>query len=167
MGNPRGVKRDFQALEDRRLEGYKLLIQGVHQSEVARQLGVGRQSVSRWAAAIKKEGQKGLYKAGRAGRKPRLSEADLEKIKTKLVQGAEASGYLTGLWTVPRVRELIRETTGQTYHTGHVWRILRGLGWSPQKPIGRAIERNEEEILRWKKKVWPNLKKKPVKKAER
>src|ERR1051325_3220010 len=119
MGNPRGVKRDFQALEDRRLIGLKLLIQGVHQSEVARQLGVGRQSASRWAAAIKEKGEKGLYKAGRAGRKPRLTEKDREQIKTKLVQGAEASGYRTGLWTIPRVRELIQETTGQSYHGGH------------------------------------------------
>ncbi len=167
MGNPRGVKRDFQALEERRLEGYKLLGQGVHQSEVARQLGVGRQSVSRWAAAIKKNGQKGLYKAGRAGRKPRLTQQNLAQIKTKLLEGAEANGYRTGLWTIPRVRELIRETTGQSYHAGHVWRILRGLGWSPQKPIGRAIERNEAEIARWKKTGWSNLKKKPVKRVER
>ena len=166
MGNPRGVKRDFQALENRRLEAYKLLKQGVHQSEVARQLNVGRQSVSRWAAALKKEGVSGLHKAGRAGRKPRLSQKQTDKLKTDLLKGAEAFGYRSGLWTVTRVRALIKETTGQQFHSGHVWKILRALGWSPQKPMGRAIERNEEEITRWKKNTWPAIKKKPATRAE-
>ena len=31
---------------------------------------------------------------------------------------------------------------GVDYHEGHVWKILRGLGWSPQRPVGRARERN-------------------------
>ena len=51
------------------------------------------------------------------------------------------------------------------YHAGHVWRILRQLGWSPQRPTGRALERDEVAIQEWKKKTWPSLKKKPVNKA--
>ena len=47
MGNPAGVRRDFQKLEERRLFGARLLRQGVHPAEVARQVGVHRQSVSR------------------------------------------------------------------------------------------------------------------------
>ncbi len=45
MGNPAGVRRDFQALEQRRLRAAQLLKKGVHQSEVARQVGAHRQSV--------------------------------------------------------------------------------------------------------------------------
>src|ERR1700676_3412622 len=96
MGNPAGVRRDFQELEQRRLRAAHLLKQGVHQSEVARQLGVHRQSVSRWARQLEAAGRSGLKKAGRAGRKPRLSREDREKIERGLKRGPEALGYETG-----------------------------------------------------------------------
>ena len=160
MGNARGVKRDFGSLEKRRLAAIKLLDAGVHQSEVARQLGVHRQSVSRWAAALRKEGKDALRKAGRAGRKPRLSTEQKQQLKTELVKGAEAHGYETPLWTIGRVATLIRDLTGVEYHPAHAWRILRSLGWSSQRPVGRALERDEKAISHWKKKQWPAIKKK-------
>ena len=81
MGNPKGVRRDFTELEQRRLRGARLLEKGVMQSQVARQVGVHRQSVSRWAQQLEQEGRSGLKQAGRAGRKPRLSARDLERIE--------------------------------------------------------------------------------------
>src|SRR5712672_2343354 len=161
MGNARGVKRDFNALEKRRFAAQKLLAAGVHQSEVARRLGVHRQSVSRWAAALKKQGKESLRKAGRAGRLPRLSAEQKQRIKSALVEGPQAHGYATALWTIGRVAALIQQTTGVKYHPGHAWRILRSLGWSSQKPVGRALERDEQAIANWKKKQWPAIKKKP------
>jgi transposase len=161
MGNLAGVKRDFNALEKRRFAAVKLLDDGVHQSEVARRLGVHRQSVSRWAIAARQQGRDSLRKAGRAGRLPRLSLAQKEALKTALVEGPQAYGYASSLWTIGRVAALIQEQTGLKYHPGHVWKILRGLGWSSQRPVGRALERNEEAIAHWKSKQWPALKKKP------
>jgi transposase len=167
MGNPAGVRRDFQALERRRLQAARLLKKGVHQSEVARQVGAHRQSVSRWAQQLETVGLSGLRKAGRAGRKPRLSAEDLHKIENGLKRGPEALGYETGLWTAWRVAHLIEEECEVRYHASQAWRILRQLGWSCQRPAGRALERDEEKIRIWKQKRWPELKKRPKKKAER
>jgi transposase len=161
MGNPAGVKRDFDALEQRRLRAYALLKRGLSEAEVARQVGVHRQSVNRWATQIAEHGRTGLKKAGRAGRKSRLSDTDLRKIERKLKQGPQALGYETGLWTLQRVAELIKEQCGVKYHPRHVWWLLGKLGWSCQRPTGRALERNEVSIEQWKKKRWPRLKKKP------
>jgi transposase len=160
MGNPAGVRRDFGALERRRMEAAELLRQGMSQSEVARRLGVHRQSVIRWARQLAQCGRKGLKKAGRAGRKPRLSGAQLKQIEHALKRGPEAFGYASGLWTTGRVRELIRDQCGVRYHEAHVWRILRQLGWSCQRPSGRALERDEEAIRDWKRVGWPRIKKK-------
>jgi transposase len=91
-----------------------------------------------------------------------MSLAQKEAIKAALVQGPQACGYATSLWTIGRVAALIKEQTGCDYHPGHVWRILRGLGWSSQRPVGRALERDEAAIAHWKKKQWPAVKKKPV-----
>lgn len=99
MGNPAGVKRDFEGLEQRRFRAYGLLKQGQSEAEVARQVGVHRQSVNRWAQQIEKSGRGGLKKAGRAGRKPRLSEADLRKLEAKLKEGSQSVGYETNLWS--------------------------------------------------------------------
>src|SRR5271169_2561643 len=99
MGNAAGVRRNFEALERRRLEAAKLLQQGVSQSEVARRLGVHRQSVLRWVRQLAAAGHAGLRKAGRAGRKPRLSRAQLDQLEQGLQRGPEACGYATGLWT--------------------------------------------------------------------
>jgi len=166
MGNPRGVRRDFEALERRRLQAAQLLGRGLSQAEVARRVGVHRQSVSRWAKQLAEGGKASLKQAGRAGRKPRLSPADLRRVERGLKRGPQALGYATGLWTARRVAKLIEQECGVCYHPGHVWRILRDLGWSVQRPTGRALERDEPAIQRWKEKRWPELKKTQRAKAE-
>ena len=147
-------------LEQRRMKAARLLEKGYSEAEVARRVGAHRQSVNRWAKALGEAGRLGLRRAGRAGRKPKLCEGDLFKIETALRKGPEAFGYETALWTAPRVRKLIEEKCGVRYHPAQVWRILRNLGWSCQRPVGRALERDEEAIRRWKKVHWPQIKKK-------
>ena len=167
MGNPRGVKRDFTELERRRFEGLKLLRQGFNQSEVARRVKVCSQTVSRWAKAVSEEGEKALRATGRAGRRPLLDQKQRERLVARLLEGPERLGYETPLWTCERVSHLIEQEFGVRYHAGHVWKLLRQLNWSPQRPAGRALERNEEAIAEWKRKTWPAIKKKPKKKAAR
>jgi transposase len=65
------------------------------------------------------------------------------------------------LWTCPRVTHLIRKEFNVTYHVDHIGRLLHSLGWSPQKPERRAIERDEKSIRNWVRYTWPHLKKKP------
>jgi transposase len=129
----------------------RLLKQGVSQSEVARRLGVHRQSVIRWARQLAQAGRVGLKKAGRAGRRPKLGAGQLRKIEQALKRGPEALGYRNGWWTAGRVRALIEGQSGVRYHQAHVWRILRKLGWSCQRPGGRALKRDEQAIRHWQR----------------
>jgi len=159
MGNPAGVRRDFEALEKRRLAAAKLLEKGVSPCDVARRLGVDRQSVYRWEKVLAEAGRSGLKSAGRAGRKPSLDEEQIARLKQMLLSGPEAHGYATALWTCPRVGHVIEQEFGVRFHEAHVWRLLRKIGWSAQRPTGRALERDEEKIARWKKERWPKVKK--------
>jgi transposase len=145
----------------------RLLERGWSEAAVARRVGAHRQSVNRWAKQLAAGGREALRKAGRAGRKPRLSEADRRQIIAGLKQGPEALGYETGLWTSWRVADLIERECGVRYTTVHVWRILQELGWSCQRPVGRALERNERAIRRWKRERWPEVKKTPHAKGAR
>jgi len=167
MGNAKGVRRDFRALEKRRFEAIRLVEQGLNQSETARRLKVARQTVSQWLRQYRQQGAAGLRAAGRAGRKPLLDTAQLQRLEAMLLEGPEAHGFRTPLWTCPRVARLISDEFGVRYHEGHVWKILRALDWSPQRPVGRARERNEEAIRTWKRQTWPGLKKKPKGKVAR
>ena len=60
---------------------------------------------------------------------------------------------------------VIERMHGVRFSQAHVWRILGSLGFSPQKPEKRAIERNEDGVRNWKRNTWPALKKKPSEKA--
>ena len=154
MGNPRGVRRDFEALEKRRRAAVRLVLEeGWSQSAAARQVKAAQQSVSRWVGEYRRRGSAGLRRAGRAGRKPLLDAAQRERLTALLLEGPEAHGFPTPLWTCPRVARLIGDEFGVDYHEGHVWKILRGLGWSPQRPVGQARERDEEAIRTWKRQT--------------
>jgi transposase len=167
MGNPAGVRRDFDALEKRRFAAIRLFKKGLAQAEVARRVKVVRQTVARWIMQFRRAGPAALKQAGRAGRKPLLRAEDRRRLEKLLLRGPEALGYETPLWTCSRVAHLIEQEFHVRYHEGHVWKLLVSLGWSPQRPTGRARERNEEEIRKWRKRQWPAIKKKPAKRAAR
>lgn len=161
-------KRDFKALEKRRMRAFKLLEQGVAQAEVARRVGATRQSVSRWNSARMEGGKEALAAAGRAGRKPLLSPKQDGRLAELLALGPQEAGFATPLWTLERVAKLIRKEFGIRCHPTTALRLLRGrLRWSCQKPVGRAVERDEAAIALWKKRTWPALKKRPSGKTAR
>jgi transposase len=95
---------------------------------------------------------------GAGARAARLSAAELEAVAQALGKGPQAFGFDTDLWTLARVAAVIERLTGVRHHPGHVWRLLRRLGWSPQRPARRASERDEAEIARWRAEEWPRIK---------
>ena len=167
MGHPAGITLDRVKVERRRVRAGRLLQKGVSEAEVARRVSVHRQSVNRWAQQLAAGGRAALKRAPRTGRPPQLSAADVRRIEQGLRRGPEALGYRTSLWTAWRVADLIERTCGVQFSTVHAWRVLRAVGWTPQRPVGRALERNEVAIRRWKRVRWPELKKTPQSKGKR
>ena len=155
MSRPHGSP---EQLEQRRLRAWKLLREGSAPVEVARKLGVDRRSVRRWRAMGEHQQ---LAARPAAGRPPRLSEAQREALAGVLVEGALACGFATELWTCPRIAEVVRRRFKVRYHPAHVGRLLRGLGFTPQKPERQARERDETAIQGWVRTVWPGVKKTP------
>jgi len=153
------VRRDFEGMERRRKRAARMFQRGVTQADVARELEVSRQSVSRWYAEWRAGGTKALKAAGRAGRMPRLTATQLRQVNQALRQGPRVHGFATDLWTLDRVATVIEAETGVRYHPGHVWKLLRDkLGWSRQRPARRAVERDDEAIARWVAEEWPRIK---------
>jgi len=158
--NARGP-RDRQAFERVRLQAGALFAAGRSQAQVAHQLGVARQNVSRWHALWRSGGQKALRSAGPTGHAPRLSDPQLAAVTQALRQGARAHGFDTDHWTLARITTVIEQLTGVGYHPGHVWKLLRRrLGYSLQRPARRATERDEQAIARWMESDWPRIRQK-------
>ena len=153
-------RMDYATEQARRIEAGRLFARGLSQAQIVCRLGVSRQSASRWFHLWKANGSEGLQGVGRTGRKRRLSDADLCRLEALLLEGPEAQGYETNLWTLKRIARVVKRQFGVCYHPGHVWKLLGRLGWSCQRPERRARERNETTIRRWLKYRWPRIKKK-------
>jgi transposase len=147
------------ALEARRRRAVALLEDGLGVREVARKIGCSPTSVSRWQAEVQAGGTDALRAKPTPGRPPRLTARQRTRLLNLLLKGATAHGYSTDLWTLPRVAEIIARTFGVRYHPAHVWKILRGEGWSCQKPERQARERDEGAIKQWRADRWPHIKK--------
>ena len=154
---PQGSPKE---LEQRRQRAIALLQEGYQPVDVAGILGVDRRSVRRWNATHRKKGEKGIQAKQASGRPPKLDSKDIRKLEKALLKGSKKAGFPTDLWTCPRIAQLILSLFGVNYHVDHIGRMLHDLGWSPQKPERRAIERNETRIKEWIKVDWPRIKKK-------
>lgn len=146
--------------EGRRLRGIELLGGGWKQKDVAAALGVTPGAVSQWAKRVREGGIEALRRRKAPGGRPRLSPEQKALLPGVLEQGAESFGFRGDIWTCDRIGEVIRRTFGVSYHPSHVGRILKECGWSLQKPVRRATQRDEQAIARWKLERWPQVKKK-------
>ena len=146
-------------METRRRLAGSLLLEGREIGEVAEIVAASESSVRRWHRVVKKGGLEALKAKPHPGRKPRLNETQKRRLTKILLAGPRKAGYRNDLWTCPRVSQVIAKTFGVKYHSAHVWKILRGLGWTPQKPEQRARERNEADIRHWRRQEWPRIKK--------
>lgn len=155
-------RRDYATEQAIRLRAGPLFSKGCFPAAVARCLGVSRQTSSRWYHDWKRGGQAALRGAGRTGRPRKLCPEELRQLETFLIAGARAAGYVTDLWTLRRIADLVEQKFRVRYHRGHVWKLLGEMNWSCQRPEKRAKERNEAAIGRWLRYDWPGIKKRPV-----
>jgi transposase len=146
-------------LEVRREIAGRMLLQGRKLREVAEACDVNISSVKRWKLAVREGGLAALASEGRLGRQARLSGAQEARLTDILLSGPVIAGYRNDLWTCGRVAEIIENRFGVRYHLGHVWKILRRLGFSCQKPEQVAREQDPDAVYRWRRYKWPTLKK--------
>jgi transposase len=102
-----------------------------------------------------------LRKHKGGGPKPRLSAEQRNQVPALLSQGAERFGFRGNVWTRARVAAVLKQTFGVTYSRTHVGWLLDKIGWSRQKPLTRASQRDEAAIERWRSQTWPEVQKKP------
>ena len=138
-----------------KLVAMRMLDQGMTQKAVADTLGRNPLTIWKWKKVYKEQGEMGLERQPVSGRPRKLQDRELRKLMFHLAKGATAYGFKNDVWTLKRIAAVIHKEFGVRYHPSHVWKLLQRLGFSHQKPERRAIERDDEEVERWRKKVWP------------
>ena len=159
------VQKRLSEATKKRLKAGRMLLAGKGCAEVALAVGVARQTVYTWKRLLDEGGIDALRALPERGRPAQLDEQQLAALRTTLLQSPTSQGFGTELWTPKRVGAVIERLHGVRFGQTQIWRILGSLGFSPQKPEKRAIERNDEAVRSWKRSTWPALKKKPTEKA--
>jgi transposase len=144
-------------LEQQRMDAAALFRAGKRVYEVAAELEVAYPTAHGWKTRLEKGGLAALRSRGKPGPDKQLSPEQLDELESVLLAGAQAAGYEQGLWTLGRVRAFIARRFGVRYSEVAVWKLLRELNWSPQKPEKRARQADREAIERWKSQRWPEL----------
>lgn len=152
-------EHELSGMKERRVQGARLLQSGIHPAEVARRVGVSRQSVMRWERRLKAGGLKQLARVGKRGRPAQLCDEQLAELSRLLKAGSIAAGYANEMWTLARISALIQVRFNVRFASSSMWSLLDRMGWSVQRPARQARQRNEADIATWKQKRWPALKK--------
>ena len=121
--------------EARRRRAAELFEAGMAQAEVARRLGVSRQTAHRWHVTWRGGGADALRHSGRRGPPAGLTEADVGNIGAALRQGPQAHGFPDERWSCRQVGWLIEQIAGVGYHPSHVSRLIRRHQWPVEGPF--------------------------------
>ena len=147
-------------MEERRRAGAQLIRSGkLSHAAIARELGVSRVTVVEWARILEVKGLRGLRRRMASGRPAKLTIEQQRALKRLVKRGALAAGFESDRWTLARVRHLIQQQFEVAYHVNYLNRLLRKLGLTPQVPLPRAMERDEDLIRAWIEHDWPRIKK--------
>lgn len=142
------------------MRAWDLAQQGWKHRDIATALDASEGAVSRWLAVGRRGGPEALRSHPAPGPLGKLTAEQLRLIPDFLWHGAESYGFLGDVWTCERVAGVLDEEFGISYSKSQVSRLLKRIGWTPQVPITRAIQRDEEAIQRWRVELWPKLREK-------
>jgi transposase len=143
--------------EWRRMQAWRLKQLGWKQRDIAVALGASEGAVSQWLAAARAGGPDALLSHAAPGHPAKLTAAQRQLLPDFLWHGPESYGFRGEVWTCARFASVIEEEFGVSYSKSQVSRLLKELGWTPQVPITRAVQRDEEAIERWRAEAWPAL----------
>ena len=147
--------------EARQLRAWELVQEGWKQQDVAAALGVTGGAVSQWVSKAREGGISALRHRKPPGGPSKLSDEQRGQLPELLGRGPAAYGFYGEVWTRRRVAQVIEQEFGVSYDPSQVGRILKGCGFRLQKPALRAAQRDEDAILDWRDRRFPQLKKRP------
>jgi transposase len=157
------ARKGRRSTNDERMNAIRLLQQGYTRAEVANILDVAESSVYEWQSKFRQGGLAALSTKIASGRKRILTDKQLLQLYRWLCGNPRQVQFDFGLWTRKIAGELIRREFGINYTQQNVGKILKMLGFSPQRPVYQALERDPEKRRIWTEETFPAIKKRAEK----
>ena len=134
------------------------MMAGESPTQVAKVLGMGRSTIFRWKAAYLSGGDAALAAKPVPGRPSQLSEHHRATLFA-IIRDTDprAHGFTPALWTRELVRQLIESRFGISFTIARVGVIMREMGLSPQRPVYRAVQRDEDRVVAWREVDFPGI----------
>jgi len=150
-----------KAQEVIRIKAVEAVISGNKQVEIAQLFGITRQALGKWVKRYRENGSKAL-KAKRQGR-PKggslLPWQAAQIAKTVIDRTPEQLKFPFYLWTREAIAQLIEQRFDKRLSIWTVGRYLKRWGFTPQKPLRQAIERDPVKVKKWLEKDYPAIRK--------
>lgn len=159
-----GRKIDPKAMEQIRMRAVARVQQGESPEVVIETLGFARACIYNWLARYRAGGWDALKSGKGSGRPRKLSAQQIRWIYTTIRDKDPLQlKFPFALWTRSMIRNLINKQFGVKLSSTSIGRLLHQLGFSCQKPLYRAYQKNPDAIEQWKQKVFPKIKKRAKK----
>jgi transposase len=134
---------------------------GMTQAAAAQAVGVQRQTVNIWLQRYREKGEAGVLDGRRVS--PRRGQGHLTPDEAGQVQDwivehtPDRLELPFGLWTSQAVRELIERHFAKRLGLSTVRLYLQRWGFTPQRPLVRAKERQPAAIAAWLATTYPAI----------
>lgn len=155
-----GRKLKHVTREEIRIRAVNRVEAGESPEVVIKALGFHRSCIYQWLAKYREGGIDALKTRKIPGRPPKLTGKQLEQLYKIITDKTPIQlKFEFALWTRDMIRELIRDRFGVRLSVVSVGRLLRKIGFSPQKPLRRAYQQNEDLVKKWLTEDYPEIKK--------
>lgn len=155
----RGTKAQQEVI---RRKAFQLFQKSWKNKDIAEALSVSYVSVSKWRKLYKNSGQKAFKSQIRGVKSGSTSLLSPEQEKTiqKLIidKDPEQLKLPFALWNREAVRRLIKQKMGVELAVRTMGTYLKKWGFTPQKPVKRAYERNDTKVQKWLNDEYPSIK---------
>jgi transposase len=145
--------------EQVRRQAAEMFERGASPVEVAHALEVSEKSARAWRRTWTAGGVQALGSKGPSGPRTKLNQRQIDRLEQALLAGPAAAGWTEDQrWTLARVSKLIGRMFHISYSLKGVALLLHRMGWTPQVPVHRAAERDDDAVATWRKSTWPQVK---------
>jgi transposase len=127
--------------------------------EISKIIHSSRSKVSEWLKNYEIYGYEALLEGQRSGRQPLLNADQRSFLGDIIDNGPVAYG---SVWSSLMIAQVIRDEFSVDYHPGHVRKLLKRMNYSMQKPKRVLVKADDAQRNRWRRYIYPNIKKKLV-----
>src|SRR2546427_4703554 len=161
------ARKGRRSTNEERVDAIIMLSKGYTRAMVAEIFNVTESSVYGWQKLYREGGLAALSTKIASGRKKLLSDKELLQLRGWILRDPRELEFDFGLWTRKMVRDLIKRKFGIDYSLQNVGRILKMLGFTPQRPVYRALEQDPEKRRIWMEETFPAIKKRAAEEGAR